>query len=179
MRQRLFAAAGLCVIMATGCATAVHHETTACSVLSTPHTFAWVTPDPVLIQLGERHTGVRTDANERRIRAAVERELEDRGYTRTAHDEAELHVAFSVGTQRRYRLEGGRDSWVASLSPGEKQTKGTLHIYLLEPDEGNEIWHGWTSQWLTKQDDPDAVIADAVSRITAELPTANADTSCR
>src|SRR5688500_3507006 len=114
--------------MATGCATAVHHETTACAVLSTPHTFAWVTQDPVLIQLGQRHTGVRTEANERRLRHAIEHELEGRGYTRAAHDEAELHVAFAVGTQRRYRLEGGHDSWIAGLEPGEKQTKGTLHI---------------------------------------------------
>ncbi len=168
----------LLLALAPGCVTAVHHQTTACSAVATPRTFAWLTDDPVLIQLGERHTGVRTKANEQRLRAAIDRELEGRGYVRVAHDDADLHVAFSVSTQRRYRLEGGRDSWIAGLSPGEKHTKGTLHVYLLEPDAGNEIWHGWTSQWLAKDDDPDAVIADAVGRIAAELP-GNDRGSCR
>jgi hypothetical protein len=173
-----FAAAALWGVMSTACVTAVHHETTACSAASAPHTFAWLTEDPVLIQLGQRHLAVRTLDNELRLRAAIDRELEAHGYTRVARDEAELHVAFSVSTQQRYRLEGARDGWLESLEPGEKQTKGTLHVYLLEPDDGNEIWHGWTSQWLTKGDDPDVVVADVVGRIAAELPSAN-DQSCR
>ena len=105
-----------------------------------------------------------------------ERELEERGFTPVDHDDAELHVAFTVSTERRYRLEGGRDSWIAGLEPGEKQTKGTLHLYLLDSDEGHQIWHGWTSQWLAKDDDPDAVVADAVHRIAADLPDGG---SCR
>jgi hypothetical protein len=177
-RTRMFAAAGLCWALTTACATTVHHETTACSAVSAPHTFAWITEDPVLIQLGERHPAVRTEDNEQRLRGAIDRELERRGYTRVAKGDAELHVAFSVSTQRRYRLEGARDSSLASLEPGRKQTKGTLHIYLLEPDEGNEIWHGWTSQWLSTADDPDAVVTDAVRRIADELP-GHDDRSCR
>jgi hypothetical protein len=177
-RTRMFAAAGLCCVMTTACATAAHHETTACSAVSTPRTFAWITDDPVLIQLGERHPSVRTEDNERRLRTAIDRELEHRGFTRVERDDAELHVAFSVGTERRYRLEGGRDSWIAGLEPGRKQTKGTLHVYLLEPGEGNEIWHGWTSQWLSTDDDPDAVVTDAVRRVADELP-GHDDRSCR
>jgi hypothetical protein len=180
IRRRMSAGLGLFFVAATmGCATRVHHDVTACAQVSAPHTFAWITEDPVLIQLGERHPLVRTEDNERRVREAIDRELTDRGFTRVAHDEAELHVAFSVGTRQRYRLEGGPDSWIASLRPGEKQTKGTLHIYLLDPDDGNEIWHGWTSRWLTKDDDPDAVVDDAVGRITAELPDAGNHSSCR
>src|SRR5690349_13076830 len=117
-RTRMFAVAALSCLLTTACATAVHHETTACSAVSAPHTFAWLTEDPVLIQLGERHPAVRTEDNEQRLRSAIDRELEARGYTRVAKGDAELHVAFSVETQRRYRLEGARDSSLASLEPG-------------------------------------------------------------
>lgn len=160
-----------------GCASAVHHDVTACSDVAEKRTYAWITDDPVLIQLGERQPHVRTEDNERRLRAAIDASLAARDFTRVERDAADLHVAFSVGTRTRYRLEGASGSWVGSLVPGEKQTKGTLHVYLLEPRDGNEIWHGWTSRWLAKDDDPDAVIRDAVTRIVAELPDSGA--GCR
>jgi hypothetical protein len=123
-----------------------------------------------MIGVGDIQPNVRTEANERRLRAAIDASLAERGYTKVARDGADLIVAFSVGTRVRYRLEGGPDSWIAGLQPGEKQTKGTLHIYLLHRGDEKEAWHGWTSKWLNEGDDPDTVVRDAVARIMSEVP---------
>jgi hypothetical protein len=153
-----------------GCAAQAHHETAAGSDLAAQRTYAWITDEPVLIQLGETQPAVRTPENEQRVRKAIDAALTARGLTAAPRDQADVLVAFSVGTHARYRLEGAKDGWVASLEPGQPQTKGTLHIYLLHRADQKEIWHGWTSKWLSEADDPDVVVHDAVARIMAKYP---------
>jgi len=172
-RRRVIAGLGLGLLLgAAGCAGQVHQDCTPCSDFSELRTYAWVTDDPVLIQLGEGQPRVRTEANERRLRAAIDEALAARGLTRVARERADVRVGFSVGTRARYRLEGGPDSWMASLRPGEKHTQGTLHIYLLQPGDRNAVWHGSTTRWLEPGDDPDTVIREAVAHIMAEYPAA-------
>jgi uncharacterized protein DUF4136 len=155
-----------------GCAAKAHDAAVAGYDFATFDSYAWITPEPVLIKLGDSQPTVRTGENELRIRAAVDDALAARGFTEVPYAEADVHVAFSVGTVVRYRLEGGRDSWVAGLEPAEPKTKGTLHVYLLHPGDEKEVWHGWTSKWLEKSDDPDIVIREAVAKVMAQYPTA-------
>jgi len=133
-------------------------------------TYAWVTEDPVLITFGQDQENVRTKENEARIRAAIERELSARGIEKTDADTAQVIVAFSVGTRMRYRLEGGDRTNALTDGPGQKQTQGTLNIYLLDRETDHEVWHGSTSKWLKKTDDPDAIINEAVAKIMARFP---------
>jgi len=153
-----------------GCAAKVHQEAKPGYDLAALRTYAWITDEPVLIQFGESQPTVRTPENEQRLRTAIDEALAARGFTQVPRAEADALVAFSVGTHARYRLEGGRDSWIAGLEPGKPQTKGTLHIYLVHRDDQKEIWHGWTSKWLNEGDDPDTVIREAVARIMATYP---------
>ena len=157
------------VLVALGCAGKKHTEATSGYDLAAMRTYAWITDD-ALIQLGESQPNVRTPQNEQRLRRAIEAALQARGFTASSRDAADVLVAFSVGTHARYRLEGAKDGWVASLEPGEPQTKGTLHIYVLHRADQKEIWHGWTSKWLNKTDDPDTVVRDAVAQIMAKFP---------
>ena len=133
-------------------------------------TYAWVTDEPVLITFGDDQPNVRTKDNEMRIRAAIERELSARGMEKVEADGAEVIVAFSVGTRMRYRLEGGDRTSNFTDGPGNKQTQGTLNIYLLDRASDKEVWHGSTSKWLKKTDDPDAIINEAVGKIMAQFP---------
>ncbi len=133
-------------------------------------TYAWITDEPVLINFGAEQPNVRTKENELRVRAAVERELAARGMEKSDAADAQLLVAFSVGTRMRYRLEGGDRSSNFTEGPGEKQTKGTLNIYLLDRASDREVWHGSTSKWLSKSEDPEAVINAAVGKIMAVFP---------
>ena len=153
-----------------GCAGKAHHEATKGYDVAKSATYAWATEDLVMIGVGEPQPQVRTEANERRLRAAIDASLTEHGYAKAAPADADLIVAFSVGTRVRYRLEGGENSYIASLQPGEKQTKAALHIYLLHRGDQIEAWHGWTSKWLTRGDDPDTVVREAVGQIMAELP---------
>lgn len=154
------------------CAGKVHEESTAGYDLAAAQSYAWVTDELELIQLGDAQPTVRTVDNEKRIRAAIEAALEARGLAKAPRDEATLHVAFSVGTVVRFRLEGGEDAWVPGLEPGQKQTKGTLHVYLLDRATGNRVWHAWTSKWLVRGDDPDTIVREAVGKIMREYPVA-------
>ncbi len=155
---------------AVGCAGQAKQQAAAGYDFSAAKSYAWVTEEPVLIQLGDPQPRVRTKENEQRVRAAIDAALAARGLTKVAREEAELEVAFSVGTVVRYRLEGGHDSWIAGLEPGQPQTKGTLHIYLLDRSDKKEVWHGWTSKWLNRSEDPDAIVQSAVAKIMAQYP---------
>lgn len=161
--------AGL-LLLGTACAPKVYAERTPGFALESAQTYAWVTDDLVLIQMGADQPNIRTQDNEKRIRAAIEQELQSRGFSPAPREQAEVLVAFSVGVKIRYRLEGGDGTAVTTDGPGQAQTKGTLNIYLLDRAEAKEIWHGWVSKWLSKNDDPQAVINNAVSRIMTAYP---------
>jgi hypothetical protein len=134
-------------------------------------TYAWITEDLVLIELGEPQPNVRTKDNERYVRTAIERQLMGRGMTKAPKEEADLLVSFSVGVRVRYRLEGGQGNAVTGAgAPAEPQTKGTLNIYLLDRAQQVEVWHGSTSKWLRRSESPQAVINQAVEKIMAVYP---------
>lgn len=175
-RRRALALVGAGLLFASAaCAPAVQAERSATYDFASASTFAWITDDLVLIELGEPQPNVRTKDNELRVRAAVERELAARGMTKVPHDEAALLVSFSVGVRIRYRLEGGQGTanGINSVGgPSEPQTKGTLNVYLIDRAQEHEVWHGSTSKWLRKSDDPDAVVNEAVAKIMSVYPNA-------
>lgn len=154
-----------------GCTAKAHAEVEPGYDFATFHSYAWITPEPVLINLGDSQPTVRTGENELRIRKAVDAALVDRGFTEVPYANADLHVAFSVDAVARYQLDEGDDVWLLGLQEGETQTKNTLHVYLLHPGDEKEVWHGWTSKWIEKNDDPETVIRAAVARVMAQYPT--------
>lgn len=168
---RLGAAAVVAGALLAGCAGKVEAERVAEYPLEERKAYAWVTDEPVLIQIGDPQPNVRTPQNEQRLRAAIDRELGARGFSRVDHDQAEVLVGFSVGTTVRYRLEGGSSGTsIGGLQPGTKQTKGTLNIYLFDRADAKQVWHGWTSKWLSKSEDPEAVANEAVAAVMAAYP---------
>lgn len=173
-RRRVLAGLGVCLVLgAAACAPAVHAERVGEYPLESTKTYAWITEEPVLIQFGEAQPNVRTPQNEANLRAAIDAALGGRGFTKVAKGEAELLVAFSVGTTMRYRLEGQTTgNSIGGLEPGQKQTKGTLNIYLVDRAQMKEVWHGWTSKWLSNNEDPKKVATDAVDAIMATYPGA-------
>ncbi len=155
---------------AAACAPKVYAQRTAAFELEAAKTYAWITDELVLIEFGNDQPMVRTKDNEQRVRAAIDRELASRGFSAVERSEADLLVAFSVGVDVRHRLEGGNGTAVTTDGPGTEQTKGTLNIYLLDPEGQKQVWHGWVSKWLAKTDDPEAVINTAVGKIMGAYP---------
>lgn len=164
-----FAAVGL-LAGAAGCAASTQVDRQDGYDFSAVQSYAWVTDEPILIQFGEDQPNIRTKENEARVRAAIDRELAGRGMSLVPREEADVWVAFSVGTRQAYRLEGGDRTSLVTDSPSGKQTKGTLHVYLIDRAQENEVWHGSTSKWLKKTDDPDAIVNAAVGKVLAQYP---------
>lgn len=170
--RRLFARAAILgtVALTLGCATSkVYTERDAAFDTSAAKSYAWVTEDLILIQFGKNQPNLRTDENELLVRRAMERELEAKGLAKVDKTEADYLVAFSVGATIRYRIEGTDEGSLALAGPGQKQTKGTLNIYILDAKTKDEVWHGWTSKWLSKNDDPTEVADAAVHKVLAEF----------
>ena len=131
--------------------------------------YRWLTEDLVLIQSGTGNENIRNVENEKRVRAAVDRELAAKGLTKTG-EEADLVVAFTVGTKVRYRVEGGDRFSVVTGGPGEKVTRGTLTLYFFDPKTKTQVWEAWTSKDLSPTENPDDVVNAAVGLLMKEFP---------
>ncbi|KIG12026.1 hypothetical protein DB30_02111 [Enhygromyxa salina] len=134
-------------------------------------TYRWITDDLVLIQSGDGNENIRNVENEKRIRAAVERELEAKGLKKATGEDAHLLVAFTVGTQVRYKIQGGGATGLDLVAGGPaKVTRGRLTLYLFDQASKTQIWSAWTQDDLEPGSDPDAVVNSAVSVLMNEFP---------
>ncbi|HLT39425.1 MAG TPA: DUF4136 domain-containing protein [Enhygromyxa sp.] len=134
-------------------------------------TYRWITDDLVLIQPGTGDARIRSVDNERRIRAAIDRELERKGLRAAGGEQAELIVAFTVGTSVRYRIQGGANYDIIT-DPAASYTRGVLTIYLFDRASRRQIWSARTHEDLEPGDNPDAVINAAVDLLLAGFPPA-------
>jgi hypothetical protein len=134
-------------------------------------TYRWITDDLVLIQAGAGDPAIRTLENERRIRAAVERELAQKGLRKVDGEDAQLVVAFTVGTKVRYKIQGGGSSDLDLITGDSASvTRGTLTLYLFDRVTQRQIWSAHTKKDLEPGTDPDAVVDAAVAVLLNELP---------
>jgi hypothetical protein len=134
-------------------------------------TYRWITDDLVLIQSGSEDPAIRTLDNEKRIRAAVDRGLEAKGLKKVEGEDAQLIIAFTVGTKAHYKLQGGGGLDLALITgEGASVTRGTLTLYLFDQATQQQVWSAWTKKNLEPGTDPDTVINAAVSVLLSKLP---------
>lgn len=133
-------------------------------------TYRWITDDPILIQSGTGNPVIRNIDNERRIRAAVDRELAAKGLTEVEGDAAQLVIAFTVGTKVRYQIQGGSTGLALATADPASVTQGTLTLYFFDRSTDTQVWSAWTNKTLEPGADPNAVINEAVSVLMAEFP---------
>lgn len=134
-------------------------------------TYRWITDDLVLIQAGAGDPNIRTIDNEKRIRAAIDEGLAAKGLKKVEGDDAQLVVAFTVGTKVRYKLEGGGGMGLDILTDeGGSVTQGTLTMYMFDRASQKQIWSAWTKKNLEPGSDPDAIVDAAVSVLLDALP---------
>jgi hypothetical protein len=132
-------------------------------------TYRWITDDLVLIQSGTGNENIRNVENEKLIRAAVERELEAKGLRKASGDEADLVVAFTVGTKVRYQIQGGSTP-LELAGEAASVTQGTLTLYMFSRASSEQIWSAWTKKDLEPGSEPDPIIKQAVAVLLAEFP---------
>lgn len=172
MLNELLASLGFAVVLVlSGCSKQLeaHTEYAEATDFSQYRTYRWITDDLVLLQSGSGNPSIRNVENERRIRAAIEREFDAKGLRKATGDDAQLIVAFTVGTKVRYHIQGG--AWYDILTePNAAYTRGVLTIYVFDRASQQQIWSAWTRKDLEPGDDPDTVINAAVEVLLAEFP---------
>lgn len=154
------------------------------------NTYAWMTD-----QLTSELRAVESNLNplhERRIRVAVEKELERKGYSEAPRDEADfvLFVRLAVTDQqqdrqfyggygysyypsyrhyRGYRHHSGFGRYGPSVS-GRTVTEGNLVVDIFDNRSKEAIWHGSASKRLAQADDAVELIDQAVAALLESLP---------
>jgi hypothetical protein len=188
----LLFAAFLLVVWALSCASSIKtgFDVDPTADLSRYKTFAWVGPGP----LSKAKSGVNTVSfisplDDQRIRASVNRTLESLGYwLAVPPDVADMVVAYSVGSENKIHVHqspgmattvypyGGRyryGGWHSTSNVSVQQyTEGTLSIELYDEKTEQAVWVGWASKRLSRSNDSQAVISEAVSKILKEFPSA-------
>jgi hypothetical protein len=134
-------------------------------------TYRWITDDLVLIQSGSGDPAIRTLDNEKRIRAAVERGLAAKGLKKVDSEDAQLVIAFTVGTKIHYKLQGGGSSDLDLITGDSASvTRGKLTLYVFDHATQRQIWSASTKKNLEPGTDPDTVINEAVAVLLSKFP---------
>jgi len=148
--------------------------------------FAWVTEAPLITPIeGFPATDPSiSPITERFIRAAVERNLEEKGFERVMDpDSADLVVSFALGTsdkikvdsypaQNGYRYGVAYSTWV---SEARSYTAGALTLEFFDQRTKGLVWRGWTERSLSRSgysntSERHKIINEAVDVILAKFP---------
>jgi len=167
----------------------------ACSTIKTAHdfdpdadfsryrTWAWISEESLILpRAGETHVSYVSPIDEGRIRRAVEQELAAKGYRKVAAAEADLIVSFSIGTQEKTEIRStpsggagyydyGYGGWYGGSTVRSYQyTEGTLALEFFDREARRAVWVGWGSKRLSKREDSEKVIGEAVKKILEPFP---------
>ncbi len=159
------------------------------------NTYAWMTDLPTIEQWA-----VENDSNplqEQRIRAAVEAELEHKGYGKAARDEADFVVFVRLAVTDRQQVRefyGGYGYNYYGYYPGYRHgfghyrgygyypglsrssvyvqtvTEGNLVVDIFDNRSKEAIWHGSASKRLGRTDETVELIDEAVTALLARFP---------
>lgn len=145
--------------------------------------FSWINADPFI----ESDASQRPSASVRSmIETGIREQLQQKGYVfTTERDDADILVAYTVGTRDRISMEaypvGYRGHWGwhepyehyffrdASLT---NYTPGTLGVDIFDNETGRPVWHGWAQNTVPEDDreQPGSMIAERIDRLFAALP---------
>ena len=160
----------------------VTHDADPNADFSRYRSWAWISQEPLIQpQPGQGEMSYVSQIDEQRIRGAVERELRALGLTETAFGKADMIALFAVATEEKMEVHsspsagmhhGGRyGAWGASSSlHAYSYTEGTLRIEFFDRATKQAVWVGWASKRLTRTDDAEENINDAVRRILERFP---------
>ena len=155
-------------------------------------TYAWITDESLL---GSR-TGADEFAspiNDRRVRSAVEQELEQKGYQKVSRNEADFIVSYTLRTRDRVRVHQFYDDFgyryygfyrgfsrfgysgfgrYGNRTIVQTFTEGNLVVDIFDNRSKKAIWHGVASKRLTGQDknNVEQLINDATASVLTEFP---------
>lgn len=124
-----------------------------------------------------------TSLDARRVREAVERELERKAMTKRTADEADLLVDWRIVEEERLEQSGvglgfgfgsGNFGWgLSSPPPVREVTEGKLVVRLADRQTGEVIWQATGRRYLRENQSPDTrrkIIDEVVSDMFSQYP---------
>jgi len=166
-----------------------HFDRDASADFSAYRTFAWIGPAPLArAKQGSGAASFVSAIDDQRIRRAVEKDLRARGYRLVdSAEQADLVVAYSVGSEEKVRVH--ESPMRATLNPYptryrygpwltdssvivQQYTEGTLTLEFYDRASEQAVWVGWASRRLSRVDDSQALISEAVAGILVNFPAA-------
>ncbi len=159
-------------------------------------TYAWITDQPFFTS-SAASPEVINPLNEQRIRAAVEEQLQNKGYRQVSIDQADFVVAFTLGARQRVRVQQyyndfgynyygyhhgfsrfgrfgrGFNGFGSSVSV-RTFTEGTLVVDIFDNTEKEAIWHASATRRLSRDKGARQLIDEAVTALLAEFPDRDA-----
>lgn len=103
-----------------------------------------------------------------KIQGMIDDQLIKRGYVPS--DDGELVVRVSTGRRTVYKQPAGRAAVVGA--PAEPESQGQLVIDIFERASNEKVFHGFATDEVETGKLDDAKLAEAVSRILADIPLA-------
>ena len=147
-------------------------------------TFAWISADPIIKpSAGTMNARYVSPLDEQRVRRAVESEMAKKGYRLAEQAASDLVVSFRVSTAEKVKIQDepgmGRvytspnrgATWYGGSTVSVTQyTEGTLALEFYDRKSKRAVWVGTASKRLSKNDDSDEVIKEAVAKILLPFP---------
>lgn len=144
-------------------------------------TYSWVSDSP-LIQSESQRVAV-SPLDLRRIREAIERELDGKGFTLLDEpDTADFALSFTVGARDLISMSDYPEAYRGSWRWGAPYywpnvdvymyTEGMLAIDVFDNTTSEPVWHGWARKEIVSADidDPQTAIDTAVREILKDFP---------
>jgi hypothetical protein len=168
-RISLFPVALLGVLLLAGCSTiSIKTDYDRGIDFSKYRTFGWMAhPDKPGLKGGANNSFVQS-----RLKKAVARELEARGFTMTGGGRADLQIALHVDVSGEVKVEhygygyGHRHKYTKV----HKYKEGTFLIDFVDPRLQQLVWRGSASTALARPEKSDKQVNEAVHRILAQYP---------
>jgi hypothetical protein len=163
---RPFLAAAL-LSLAGGCATTVHSSTSPNANLTRYRTFAFYTSP-------YKH-GLPPTVRDQEIRAAITRDLEQKGLLRATDGHPDMVIAFHARTVEMPNYSSfGYSTDCCGVEPMATYPEGTLIVDFIDPHTGTVFWRGSAKRMLHSHPDPQhpnvAKLDQSVAKLIARYP---------
>ncbi|MCP5432382.1 MAG: DUF4136 domain-containing protein [Alphaproteobacteria bacterium] len=140
--------------------------------------FAFVSEEPLLMKRADAEV---SPLIEPALRAAIVRGFEAKGYLKAPRENADLAVAFTVGSREKVDLTPWGPYgptwrryywwyWDPFYDDVETYTEGTLAIDVFDAKSLEPVWHGFTAMRLYGDGDLSRLVGPAVDAILAKYP---------
>jgi hypothetical protein len=163
--KKFVALIGLLVMATASHAASAKHDFDPEADLSTYQTLAWKESKESRV-LAEKNS-----LSDRRIRAAVENELETKGYRIDEGETVDAYVIYHVAVRDQLRVDetwaGRRWGRQVNLSTFKE---GTLVLDVVDAETGDLVWRGWVSDAVGDPKKVEKRLAKATKKLLKKFP---------